>query len=417
MINDRTESTMISLANNGSKGKWFILLLIAMTTAFVIAVPSIALSVLLPSIAKDLGLTLVQAGWVWGIYSLPSIFTGLFGGSIGDRYGPQKLILVSSLLVGITGALRGIAWNYVTIMIMSLLFGVLTPIISMNCWKVASIWFSGAELGLASGMIAMGMAGGFLLGSMISPALATLSSGSWQNVFFLYGGVALLFVAIWALVYHAPAEVVEKPTNRLTRSPLEGVRTVIKSKNLWALGLGVMMTMGAVQGLIGYLPLFLRSLGWGETSAAGALGLYNALSAIFVVPIALWSGRLKSRKVVLILAAFVMLIGTTLLGFLNGGVLWFVVAIAGFMKDGFMAVTMTVAIETGGIGPQYAGTATGFIMTFIGLCNLLAPPIGNSFASYTVGSPFLFWAGLIALGILCLTQVAGHARVLEERIR
>jgi hypothetical protein len=55
-------------------------------------------------------------------------------------------------------------------------------------------------------------------------------------------------------------------------------------------------------------------------------------------------------------------------------------------------------VETKGIGPIYAGTATGLVMVFSGLGNLLAPPIGNSLAEMTPGLPFVFWSVLAVVG-------------------
>ena len=53
---------------------------------------------------------------------------------------------------------------------------------------------------------------------------------------------------------------------------------------------------GCIQGLLGYLPLYLRTLGWEALRADGALSAFHTSSMIFVLPIALWSDRLGSRK-------------------------------------------------------------------------------------------------------------------------
>jgi len=56
--------------------KWLLLILIGSTATLVVAMPSMAISVLFPEIAKDLGLNLVQVGTVWGIGSLAGLLTG-----------------------------------------------------------------------------------------------------------------------------------------------------------------------------------------------------------------------------------------------------------------------------------------------------------------------------------------------------
>ncbi|MBK8780666.1 MAG: hypothetical protein IPO22_02435 [Anaerolineales bacterium] len=78
---------------------------------------------------------------------------------------------------------------------------------------------------------------------------------------------------------------------------------------------------------------------------------------------------------------------------------------AGFVRDAFMAIFMTMVIEVDGVGPVYAGTATGFAMAISALGNFIAPPLGNSLAVFWPGAPFALWAGLTVLGMVCLLQV------------
>ena len=84
--------------------KWYILTLSILTNMFVVAIPAMGMSVLAKEIAQDLHLSLVQVGIVWGIGSLPAIFISLFSGVVGDKVGPKRVLIVSSLLGGLLGA-------------------------------------------------------------------------------------------------------------------------------------------------------------------------------------------------------------------------------------------------------------------------------------------------------------------------
>jgi MFS family permease len=114
----------------------------------------------------------------------------------------------------------------------------------------------------------------------------------------------------------------------------------------------------------------------------------------------LWSDRLGSRKKVLAVAAFMIAMGVGLLSVVDGVMVWIAVIMAGMVRDGFMAVFLTMIIETEGIGAAYAGTASGLVLVFSGLGNLLAPPLGNSLAELSPGLPFIFWAILTVIGFL-----------------
>jgi len=85
-----------------------------------------------------------------------------------------------------------------------------------------------------------------------------------------------------------------------------------------------------------------------------------------------------------------IMVGVGLLSVVSGAMIWVAVGIAGLVRDGFMAIFMTMIVETDGVGPVYAGTATGFVMNFAFLGTLLAPPLGNSFARIAPSAPFAF---------------------------
>ena len=134
---------------------------------------------------------------------------------------------------------------------------------------------------------------------------------------------------------------------------------------------------------------------------------------IAVIPLALLSDRLGTRKKVLLAAALMMAIGTGLLSFADGILVWMAVAVAGIVRDGFMAVFMTTVIETEGIGPAYAGTGIGLVMVFNGLSSMVAPPIGNALAFAHPGLPFAFWAALALIGFGSLLNLRVRAGALR----
>lgn len=180
------------------------------------------------------------------------------------------------------------------------------------------------------------------------------------------------------------------------------VSHVLHLKEIWLLGLTLFGVSGCIQGLLGYLPLYLRGIGWDAIRADGTLSAFHTISMIFVLPIALWSDRLGSRKRLLLIATLLTVLGTGLLSFASGLWIWIGVLLTGFVRDAFMAIFITMVMEAEGVGPVYAGTATGLTMAISGIGNLIAPPLGNSLAVLWPGAPFAFWAGLSALGMVCL---------------
>jgi ACS family D-galactonate transporter-like MFS transporter len=385
--------------------RWYVLALSALTGTLTVAAPRMCLPVLFEEIAADLDLNLVQIGLVWGLGGLAGILTALVGGAIGDRFGTRRTLRVACLLVGLAGALRGLSNDLVTLGITIFLFGLISPVIVMSITKTCGDWFSQRQLGLASGVISMGMALGFLSGSMTSATVLSPWLGGWRNVLFFYGAIAAAFSIPWALSRPAPNDVAVLTSEVSTLSLRQAMAHVARIRNVWLLGFVLLGIGGCIEGTLGYLPLYLRRLGWSEATADGAASTFHAASMIFVIPIALCSDRLGTRKRMLMAAALMIITGVGLLPIVNGLMVWGAVSIAGLVRDGFMAVFMTTIIETEGVGATYAGSAIGLAMILSGLGGLIAPPLGNSLATIAPATPFVFWASLAAAGLLVLCLV------------
>ncbi len=386
--------------------RWLILALATATNAIVIAAPTMALSVLFSEIQRDLKLTLVEVGILWSVSALPGVLVSLLGGVLGDRFGPKRMIIGIALLAGIFGGLRGWAFDFLSLIVLNTLLGGVIMLVTLTGFKAAGMWFPRRQLGMANAVLSVGMAGGFLVGSLVSATWLSPWLGGWRNVLIFYAALSLFLILPWSLTRAAPSKAGPASAQAMpgTAPMRESLTTVLRLRPIWLLGVVLMGLSGCVQGALGYLPLYLRGVGWAPESADQALALFHTVSMIFALPIALGSDRLGSRKRVLLLAMIAVVLGIGTIGVVSGGAIWAAVVLAGFVRDGFMAIFMTAVAEVEGVGARYAGTATGLVQVFASLGNLLAPPIGNSLAVLGAGVPFLFWAGLAlaALGVLTL---------------
>ena len=400
--------------------RWVLLILAALTGTLTMAAPVMCLPVLFPEIAKDLGLSLVQIGVVWGIGSLAGILTGLAGGAISDRLGAMRTLRMATLLAGPFGALRGLSTNLFTLLVTVFLFALVTPFVMMSLTKICGLWFSargdsGGELGLANGVITMGAALGFMVTSMISATVLSPWLGGWRHVLFFWGGIALVISIGWHLARIGPdrsaGDRAAVPTGETgVLSLRQTMSYVVRIRNVWLLGLVMLGVGSCIESALGYLPIYLRGLGWAVPAADGAVSAFHAASMICVLPIALWSDRSAEssaggRKKVLTATALMIITGMGLLSFLDGPLVWGAVILAGMVRDGYMAVFIATVIETEGVGATYAGTAMGLVAIFAGLRRLISPPLGNSLAAISPGLPFAFWASLAVGGLVAIQLV------------
>ena len=157
----------------------------------------------------------------------------------------------------------------------------------------------------------------------------------------------------------------------------------------------------------------MRNEGWEPGAADSALASFHFASLLFTLPLALLSDRLGRRRPLLLVAALMITVGFGLLSVAQGILVWVAVICAGIMRDGYMATMMTLIIELRGIGPAFAGTATGVIMAISLTGAVVAPPIGNRLEAIGAGVPFLFWAALALVGWVALTAVREERRSLS----
>jgi cyanate permease len=163
--------------------------------------------------------------------------------------------------------------------------------------------------------------------------------------------------------------------------------------------------------MLGYLPLYLRDIGWPAARADAALASFHAISLASVFPLALLSDRLGSRKRFLAVATLVIATGTGSLAMAAGGLIWIAVLMAGAVRDGFMAIFMTTVTELEGVGAAYTGTALGLTTTLSRVGSLIAPPLGNSLANFDASLPFALWAAMALTGLIAFYLVdEGHVR-------
>jgi ACS family hexuronate transporter-like MFS transporter len=387
-----------------SNYRWYILSLGVITHVIVFALPRICISVLLPEISADLNLTLVEMGMIWGICNLPVVFFSLFGGMLGDRYGPAKVLTFSCILQGVLSALRGFSGDYTTLLSFSFLFGIAGVAVPYMTHKAAGQWFSGRQLGVANGILAMGMGFGYALGAMISATVMSPLLGGWRNIMFVYGALAVIIGIIWIKTRKAPLQEGASPSEDTI--PLrQSMSHVIRLWPVWLLAFGQMFLNSGRNGVVGYVPTYLTDIGWPVASASGAVTILSLASVVGAIPISWISDKIGLRKSVFISGMMVAAIGYGLLSVITNAAIWPLVIIAGLVQEANAAFFFTMVMETKGVGRKYSGTALGLLATFGGLGSFFGPPLGNSLAVYSPAYAFICWAFLAVLAIAVVSFV------------
>jgi cyanate permease len=398
-------------SQNSRNYRLYVITLAALTCTFTVAMQQICMTVLFKEIAEDLGMSLVQMGVVWGVPAFAGLLAVFFAGLLSDRYGAPLVMGIACILAGTFGALRGTTDSFITLALVTLFFALPMWVIPSSVFKVTATWFSGRRLVVANGVVSAGMGLGFTVGALISATTLSPLFGSWRGVVFLYGGISVLIGLIWLLTVREHHQL--RLGASLEKAPLrQSIGRIFPIKSIWFLGLTLLGFSGCILGMIGYLPTYLRDIGWTTASADGALSVFSALSTLGVIPLTLLSARIGLRKALLFPVLIVTVVGVGLLPVVSDAMVWVIMIIVGVTRDGFMATALTISTETEGVGAVYAGTAMGLTQTLMSVGGLISPALGNSLAdpaNPAAPYPFFLWAtfGLLALIAFCFVKETG----------
>lgn len=162
------------------------------------------LSVAAPELAKDLGLTSVERGYILSAFGWTYAALQIPGGVLADRVAPRLLYAACLASWSITTMLQGVARGFVGLFGFRLLTGAFeAPSYPINN-RIVTSWFPDNERASA---IALYVSGQFIGLAFLTPVLVTLQAYvGWRGLFVVTGLVGLVWGIVWYLFYRDPQE-------------------------------------------------------------------------------------------------------------------------------------------------------------------------------------------------------------------
>jgi nitrate/nitrite transporter NarK len=395
---------MISIQES-TRYRWYILLLAMITYGSIAGSARLCMPVLFPEIATELGLSMVAIGTIWGMDPLAGVFLGLPGGLLADRFGVKRMLTVVCIMAGMLGALRGFSVDFLSMAAFMFLFGLMAAVTPSIVPKVTAVWFTGRRLGLANGMLNVAWSIGAVIATLSSATLLSPWLGGWRSVLFFFGVPPVLLGLIWWFTGREPQQN-DAANAPVTGEPLKNsLDTIIRIRDVWLMGIILLTYWGANMGFGGYLPTYLRNIGWEPTLADSAMTVFIGIGVIGVIPMVMYSDKIGSRRVVMFFSILVLALCMGLIPFVSTAGVWVLLLIGGLLRSGIAALGNTLIFEIKGVGGTYGGTAIGLTNTLGMVGAFASPPIGNSLTAFTGDTPLLFWALLSAVALPLLFLV------------
>jgi EmrB/QacA subfamily drug resistance transporter len=172
---------------------WLILIAMACVGGLIVLDETVV-SVALPSIRHDLGMTAVGTHWIVSIYVL--VFSGFSaaGGKLGDLYGLRRVFLVSLWIFGLASLAAGFAWNGNVLIAARAVQGLGAAVMFPASIAVAARSVDEARRGQALGIV-IAIATSFLTAGPLVGGLFT-ELVSWRWIFWINVPIALAAILL-----------------------------------------------------------------------------------------------------------------------------------------------------------------------------------------------------------------------------
>ncbi|WP_328489438.1 MFS transporter [Streptomyces zaomyceticus] len=171
--------------------RWWILIVLCLST-LVLVVDSMALTVAVPAMTEDIGASAQDIQWILDSYIL--VFAGLLltSGSLGDRFGRRKIMIIGLLLFGAASLAATFCGDPGEVIAARVTMGIGGALIMPSTLSILITVFDEDERPRA--MAAWGSVS--MLGLVGSPVLGgfLIDHFSWQSIFFINVPVVVLAV-------------------------------------------------------------------------------------------------------------------------------------------------------------------------------------------------------------------------------
>jgi len=364
--------------------------------------------VLLPFIAKDLGLSYTEAGGLITIFHVSSFAANVGSGAVVDVSGRRVLTQFFSLIIG-AGALMaaGFVSGMTGLMIAIVVIG-----LTNNLWHPAAISYLSLKFPKNRGYALSVHALGANFGDTIAPLAvgSMLVWASWNTVVEI-SSIPVFAIALWILLALSSGDKAERAAGKAGMSGadyLRGLAVMIKNRAV----VGLCFTAGfrsmTQNGLLVFVPLFLVNELDAGPFLLGIGIMLMQLAGMIAGPIAgTWSDKIGRRPVVVAGMAGTTL--ATIAAALIGEVLLFiaVISVIGFALFAVRPVIHSWMMDM--TPKNMGGSATSLLFGTQSALSAIVP-IGGGMIADVWGLSVVFYilAGAIFIATVMASFIPDH---------
>jgi len=382
--------------------RWVVIIswMISNSTSWAIV---LVIGILLPSISSEFQLSYTQQGllssmpvWTYTVLSIPlSVWL--------IRYSPTALTTVTLALATLFVFLQASATTFAILLACRLAFGLTMAAREPTRIRLMQQWFPPREFLLVNGVTAGTLSLTFSAMLVATPLFLDAFNNDWRTTLYVFGGFSSLLTILWVIL--GRQRVTQEDQLRNTRMEAGLLKGVLRHKELWMAGLGLMGSNLASAGFLAFYPTYMLDRYDVSLTVSGTvLALTFLVGGITSFGISRIANDWKTRANVLYLCglampgSFVVLVLTDSLPLLLNA------AVVNGLSWGFFPILLTVTFHLRDIRIQEIPVGHAFLFTNISL-GLATGPLLTGFLQDTFNNLALV---LIVISLLSISvAIAG----------
>jgi MFS family permease len=376
-------------------------------------------------ITDEFGWSYTQVSLAFSLRGLEIGFLAPVMGFFVDRFGPRKLAISGTFIVGLSLILLSLTNSLVMFYSAFILFGLgAGGCTSTVLYTAVAHWFR-KNVGKAMGIAACGFGAG---GILIPLIVGLIDLYQWRTALIILGlGIWSLGIPLSFVLRHTPeqygylpdGEILAEPTSILrwedkARKEEINFRKALKSGNLWTIGIVDAIRVMVCQAVVTHVMPYLSSIGMSRASATFVATSIPLLSIIGRFGFG-WLGDIFDKRYVL--AWTFCLFGMGILAFSYIRVTWLIVPFVLLFPPAFGgAISVRGAIVREYFGRAHFGRLVGIILGMSAMGGVIGPSAAG-WVFDSVGSYHAVWlafSGSTVIAIVLLLRLKPPGQMSEE---
>lgn len=382
-----------------------------------------------PSLVRELAIGPEMMGLIFSAFSWTYAFAQIPGGLVLDRLGARLTYGLSLGFWSMATMLHGLMSSVVGLFSARLALGLAeAPSFPTNS-RILSTWFPQTERARANSVYAVGQYVG--LGFMIPVLTYIAATSGWRTLFFIFGGLGIVYALVWYAIYREPHESKHANEAELDYIAAGGglaaqgspfvlswaaVGALLKTRQILGASIGQFCSNSTLVFFLTWFPSYLateRGMDWIQSGFAASLPYIAAsvgvlFGGVVSDEIIRRTGSATFGRKMPIVVGLLLTSTMILANFTSSNALVVAVMSVAFFGQGMANLGWTLIAD---VAPKKVMGLTGGIFN---LCANLAGIVTPLVVGFVLGATGSFYGALTYIAVLGIVGAAAYVFILGD---